>query len=61
MLAAQRDLKLLPHARRATEHDADLRAQTSILPRLLTLGLVRREVVVDRRARYVTIDARCLW
>ncbi|HLT40378.1 MAG TPA: hypothetical protein VK034_29065, partial [Enhygromyxa sp.] len=27
----------------------------------LTLGMVRREVVVDRRARYVTLDDRYLW
>lgn len=54
-------LRLLTFAPRVHEHDGVLRASTSTLMRVLSLGLVRREVVVDRRARYVTIDERYLW
>jgi hypothetical protein len=54
-------LRLLTFAPRIDEHGGVLRARTSILIRLLSLGLVRREIIVDRRARYVTIDERYLW
>lgn len=54
-------LRLLTFAPRVHEHDGVLRACTSVLMRVLSLGMVRREVVVDRRARYVTIDERYLW
>jgi hypothetical protein len=56
-----RGLRLLTLAPRVHEQHGVLRARTSVLIRLLSLGTVRREVVVDRRARYVTIDERYLW
>ncbi|MFO7561530.1 MAG: hypothetical protein R6X02_02705 [Enhygromyxa sp.] len=56
-----RGLRLLTLAPRVHERGAVLRAWTSPLIRLLSLGMIRREVVVDRRARYVTIDARYAW
>lgn len=56
-----RGFRLLTLAPRVFEHDGVLRARTSLLARMLTLGMVRREVVVDRRARYVTIDDRYVW
>lgn len=52
--------RFLTFAPRVHEHAGVLRAQTSVLIRILSLGMVRREVVVDRRARYVTIDERFL-
>jgi hypothetical protein len=54
-------LRLLTLAPQVDERDGVLRARTPILIRLLSLGMVHREVVVDRRARYVTIDARWCW
>lgn len=53
--------RLLTLAPRVDERDEVLRARTSWLLRLLSLGSARREVVVDQRARYVTIDERYLW
>jgi hypothetical protein len=61
MLCGMRGIRLLTLAPRIDEQAGVLRAQTSLLIQLLTLGLVRREVVVDRRARYVTIHVRQLW
>jgi hypothetical protein len=55
-----RGFRLLTLAPRVHERDGVLRARTSILIRLLSLGTVRREVVVDRSARYVMIDERYL-
>lgn len=46
---------------RVTESDGLLRAQTAPLLGLLSLGLVHREVLVDRKSRYVTLVHRRLW
>ncbi|PRQ02001.1 hypothetical protein [Enhygromyxa salina] len=54
-------LRLLTLAPSVSERDGVLRARTSLLVRLLTLGTVVREVTVDRRSRYVIIDERLLW
>jgi hypothetical protein len=56
-----RGLRLLTLAPQVDERDGVLRARTPILIRLLSLGMVHREVVVDRRSRYVTIDERYFW
>jgi hypothetical protein len=61
MLDAMMGLRILTLAPQVSEHHGVLRARTSIFLRVVTLGLVRREVVVDRRSRYVTIDERYLW
>jgi hypothetical protein len=54
-------LRILTFAPTVSEHDGVLRARTSTLLRVLTLGTVDREVVVDRRSRYVIIEQRILW
>ncbi|WP_146155210.1 hypothetical protein [Enhygromyxa salina] len=57
-----RGLRLLTLAPRVDEqHPGVLRARTPLLMRLLTLGAVYREVIVDRRSRYVIIERRLLW
>jgi hypothetical protein len=56
-----RGLRLLTLAPRVHEHGGVLRARTSVLIRLLSLGMVRREVIVDGHARYVMIDEGYLW
>jgi hypothetical protein len=53
--------RLLTLAPRVDEREGILRARTSALLQLLCLGMVRREVLVDRHARYVIIDERYLW
>lgn len=54
-------LRLLTLAPRVWEHAAQLHGRTSWLVRLLTLGSFSRHVIVDRRARWVTIARRRLW
>jgi hypothetical protein len=54
-------LRILTLAPRVDEHDGVLRARSSLVLKVLTLGAFTREVVVDRRARYVTIDERRMW
>lgn len=54
-------LRILTLAPRVDERDGVLRARTSWLVMLVTLGAIRREVVVDRRSGYVIIERRLLW
>jgi hypothetical protein len=61
MIPTMPGLRILTFAPIVSEHDSVLRARTSPLLRALTLGAVVREVVVDRRSRYVIIEERILW
>ncbi|KIG16378.1 hypothetical protein DB30_04545 [Enhygromyxa salina] len=54
-------LRILTVAPLVSERDGVLRARTSLLLQLLTLGAAVREVIVDRRSRYVIISQRVLW
>ena len=54
-------LRLLTFAPQFREADGVLILRTSVLARILTLGLYRREVKVDRKARYITIEHRLAW
>lgn len=61
MILTMPGLRILTFAPIVSERDGVLHARTSLLLRVLTLGAVAREVVVDRRSRYVTIDERLRW
>jgi hypothetical protein len=54
-------LRILTVAPRVDERGGVLRARTPWLLALLSLGAVHREVLVDRRSRYVIITWRLLW
>lgn len=60
-IAVMAGLRILTLAPRVHEHRGLLRARSSLLLQILSLGCFRREVLVDRRARYVTITRRILW
>lgn len=61
ILAWMPGLRILTLAPRVDERAGVLRARSSWLVRLLTLGAFSRQVLVDRRAGYVFIERRLLW
>lgn len=61
MILIMPGLRILTFAPSVSERDGVLRARTSRLLQVLTLGAMVREVVVDRKSRYVIIEQRLLW
>jgi hypothetical protein len=53
--------RFLTLAPEVDERDGVLRARTSLLLLFLTLATYSRQVVVDRKSRYVLLDTRVLW
>jgi hypothetical protein len=54
-------LRLLTLAPRIDERAGVLRARTSLLLTLVTMGAIFRQVIVDKRSSYVVIERRLFW